>query len=50
MDMMRPWLNDELRLGVAAVIDDVVVGLEYPVFELVVAKELPQVPDQVEFG
>jgi len=45
-----PWLVDELVPGLAAVIDDVVVGGEDPVGEPVVAHELPDVLDRVEFG
>src|SRR6266496_2937898 len=43
-----PRLVDEVVPGVAAVIDDVVVGLEHAVGEPVVADELPDVFDRVE--
>ena len=45
-----PWLVDEIVPGKAAVIDDVVVGLEDAVGEPVVADELPDVFDRVQFG
>jgi len=45
-----PRLVDETVPGKAAVIDDVVVGLEDAVGEPVVADELPDVFDRVEFG
>ena len=45
-----PWLIDEVVPGEAAVVDDVVVGLEDPVGEPVIAHELPDVLDRVELG
>ena len=45
-----PGLIDELVPGVAAVVDDVVVGFEDAVREPVVAHELPDVLDGVQFG
>jgi len=45
-----PGLLDELVPGEAAVIDDVVVGLEDAVRQPVVAHELPDVLDRVELG
>ena len=45
-----PRLVDEPVPGKAAVIDDVVVGLEHAVGERVVADELPDVFDRVELG
>jgi hypothetical protein len=45
-----PGLVDELVPGIAAVIEDVVVGAEDAVGEPVVADELPDVFDRVEFG
>ena len=45
-----PWLIDELVPSLAAVVDDVVVGCEDPVRQPVVAHELPDVLDRVEFG
>src|SRR6267378_1869439 len=45
-----PRLVDEAVPGKAAVIDDVVVGLEDAVGEPVVADELPDVFDRVELG
>src|SRR5260370_4711827 len=45
-----PWLVDELVPGEAAVCEDVVVGAEDAVGEPVVAHELPDVFDRVEFG
>ena len=44
-----PRLIDELVPGLAAMIDDVVVECEDPVREPVVAHELPDVFDWVEF-
>lgn len=44
-----PWLIDELVPGEAAVIDDIVVRFEDAVREPVVAHELPDVFDRVEF-
>ena len=45
-----PRLIDELVPGIAAVVEDIRVGLEDPVREPVVADELPDVFDWVEFG
>jgi len=45
-----PGLIDEAVPGEAAVIDDVVVGFEDAVRQPVVAHELPDVFDRVEFG
>ena len=45
-----PWLIDEAVPGVAAVVDDVVVGREDAVREPIVAHELPHVLDRIEFG
>jgi len=45
-----PRLIDELVLGVAAVVDDIVVGSEDPVRQPVVAHELPDVLDRVQLG
>jgi hypothetical protein len=45
-----PWLIDEVVPGEAAMVDDVVVGLEDAVREPVVAHELPDVLDRVELG
>ena len=45
-----PGLIDELVPSVAAVVDDVVVGFEDAVRQPVVAHELPDVLDRVEFG
>ena len=45
-----PWLADEVVPGEAAVVDNIVVGFEYPVGEPVVAHELPDILDRVEFG
>jgi hypothetical protein len=45
-----PGLVGELVPGVTAVVEDVVVGAEDPVGEPVVADELPDVFDRVEFG
>ena len=45
-----PGLVDEGVPGVAAVVEDVCVGAEDPVREPVVAHELPDVLDRVEFG
>ena len=42
-----PRLVHELIPCVAAVIDDVVVVLEYPIRQLVVARELPHVLDRI---
>ncbi len=46
----RPGLIDELVPGVAAVVEDVVVGFEDPIGQPVIAHELPDVLDRVEFG
>ena len=43
-------LGDELVPGLAALIEDVGIGLEDPVAEPVLADELPEVLDWVEFG
>ena len=43
------WLFGEFVPGMAAVIEDVVVVSEDAVGEPVVAQELPDVPDRVEF-
>ena len=45
-----PRLIDELVPGIAAVVEDIRVGLEDPVREPVVADELPDVFDRVELG
>ena len=45
-----PRLVDELVPGFAGEIDDIVVGLEDPVGQPVVAHELPDVLDRVQFG
>jgi len=45
-----PWLTDEVVPGEAAVVDDVVVGFEDAVRQPVIAHELPQVLDGIEFG
>ena len=45
-----PRLVDELVPGLATKGDDLVVGLEDPVGEPIVADELPDVLDRVEFG
>ena len=45
-----PRLVDELVPGVAAVVDDVVVGFEDAVGQPVVPHELPDVFGRVEFG
>ena len=44
-----PRLIDELVPRLAAVVDDVVVGGEYPVGEPVLAHKLPDILDRVEF-
>ena len=46
----RPRLVDKLVPGVAAVVENVLVGLEYPVGEPVVAHELPDVFGRIELG
>ena len=45
-----PWLIDEPIPGVAAMVDDVVVGAEDAVGQPVVAQELPDVLDRIELG
>ena len=45
-----PRLIDERVPGVAAVVEDIVVGQEHAIGEPVVADELPDVLDGVEFG
>ena len=45
-----PRLIDELFPGEAAVIDDIVIGFEDTVGEPVVAQELPDILDRVQFG
>ena len=45
-----PRLGDELVPGLAGEIDDIVVGLEDPVGQPVVAHELPDVLGRVQFG
>ena len=45
-----PGLIDELVPSLAAVIDEVVIGFEDAIGEPVVAHELPDVLDRVEFG
>ena len=45
-----PGLIDEFVPGEAAVIDDIVVGFEDTVGEPVVAHELPDILDRVQFG
>ncbi len=45
-----PGLIDELVPGVAAMVDDVAVGFEDAVGEPVLAHELPDVFDRVQFG
>ena len=45
-----PGLIDELVPGLAAVIDEIVIGFEDAVGEPVVAHELPDVLDRVELG
>jgi len=45
-----PWLIDKLVPGLAAVVDDVVVGCEDAVGEPVIAHELPDVLDRVQLG
>src|SRR2546423_10682022 len=46
----RPRLIDKLVPGVAAVVEDILVRLEYPVGEPVVADELPDVFGRIELG
>src|SRR5207302_8936370 len=43
-------LVDQLVPGVAAVVEDILAGPEYPVGEPVVAYELPDVFGRIEFG
>jgi hypothetical protein len=43
-----PRLIDELVPSIAAVVEDIVVGLEHPVRKPVVADELPDVLDRVQ--
>ena len=45
-----PWLVDERVPGVAAMIDDVVVGFEDAVGQPIVPHELPDVFGRIEFG
>ena len=45
-----PWLVNELVPGEAAVVDDIYVGFKDAVGKPVVAHELPDVFDRVEFG
>lgn len=45
-----PWLIDELVPRLAAMIEDVIVGSEDAVGEPIIAHELPDVLDRVEFG
>ena len=45
-----PRLIDEFVPGIATVVEDIVVGEEHAVGEPVVADELPDVLDRVEFG
>ena len=45
-----PGLGDELVPGLAALVEDVGIGLEDPVAEPVLAHELPEVFDRVQFG
>ncbi len=45
-----PWLVSKLVPGVAAVLDDVVVGFIDAVRQPVIAHELPQVLDGVQLG
>jgi hypothetical protein len=45
-----PRLVDELVPGIAAVLEDVLVGAEDAIGEPVVADELPDVFDRIEFG
>jgi len=44
-----PWLVDELVPGVAAMVDDIVVGLEDPVRQPVFPQEQPNVLNRIEF-
>ena len=44
-----PGLIDQFVPGMAAMVDDIVVGLEDPVGQPVVAHELPDVLDRVQF-
>jgi hypothetical protein len=45
-----PRLIDEFVPSIATVVEDIVVGEEHAVGEPVVADELPDVLDRVEFG
>ena len=45
-----PRLIDEGVPGMAAVVEQVIIGYEDPVGEPVVAHELPEVFDRVQFG
>jgi len=45
-----PWLIDEVVPGEAAVVDDIVVGLEDAVREPVITHKLPDVLDWIELG
>jgi len=45
-----PWLIDKLVPCLATMVDDVVVGCEDAVRKPVVAHELPDILDRVEFG
>ncbi len=45
-----PRLACELAPGIAAVIEDILVGFEDPVREPVVADEVPDVLDRVQLG
>ena len=44
-----PWLIDEVVPGIAAVIEEIVVGGEDAIGQPVVAHELPDVFDRVQF-
>ena len=45
-----PWLVDEGVPGIAAVVEQVLVGCEHTVGEPIVAHELPEVLDRVQLG
>ena len=45
-----PGLGDELVPGIAAVIDDVALGVEDTVGQPVIAHKLPDVLDRVQLG
>ena len=45
-----PRLIDELVPGLTAVGDDFVIGFEDPIGQLIVAQELPDILDQIDFG